>query len=267
MDRIKSVVGKVPGVNPLRALRYERYFARTSNPCFRGIFETFDEAKASAPRRRGVGFDQDVAVEEFADRQEHVFAYDYPILFWLRPLLQSCASVFDWGGHLGVHYHAYARYLTYPSGLTWTVCEVPKIVAAARSRAGLDAALTFTSDVRKADGKCILLTAGALQYIESPSLPELLRSLATPPAHLLINKVPLYEGPAFVTLQNVGFGYSPCRVWNRAEILNQLQVENYELVDSWEDPECTFHLPFHPERSFASLSGMYLRRRNFGPGD
>lgn len=73
-------------------------------------------------------------------------------------------------------------------------------------------------------------------------------------------KAPLYDGPTFVTLQNVGFGFAPYWVRNRAEFISGLARAGYEVVDAWDVPDHDFQLPFHPKRSFGRSSGMYLRR-------
>lgn len=262
VERLKKKLYALPGIQSVRERRYERRFIASEYPCFRGVYRTFEEARASAPNGSPIGFDDSAALGEFADRHDRIFPYDYPVMFWLRSIFADHSAVFDWGGHLGVHYHAYQRYLAYPAGLTWTVCEVPKVAEEGRARAERqgESALRFTVDPRDVDGHDVLLTAGALQYVEGPSLQELLASLRRPPTHLLVNKAPLYDGPTFVTLQNVGFGFAPYWVWNRAQFLGGLARAGYAVIDAWDVPERDFQLPFHPERSFRHSSGVYLKR-------
>ena len=51
---------------------------------------------------------------------EQVNPRDYPLLFWFSELFREGAtSVFDFGGHIGVKYYAFQRYLPYPDNLRW----------------------------------------------------------------------------------------------------------------------------------------------------
>ena len=95
------------------------------------------------------------------------------MLFWLAPLLREGVRIFDFGGHVGMHFYAYSRYLEFPRRFDWMVCDLPEI-----TRRGEDLArqrgvpgLSFTNRLEAADGCDILIGAGSLQYIESPSLP------------------------------------------------------------------------------------------------
>lgn len=260
----KALAQRVPAIRALAEARYERYFATTEYPCYRGVFESFQQARASSPAASRVGFNTEETNADFGDRFDRLFGYDYPVLFWLRTLFPDVSSVFDWGGHLGIHYHAYKKYLNYPVGTRWTVCEVPKVAEEGNRQVAArgERCLEFTSRPESADGHEILMAAGSLQYIETPLLPTLVSSLQKPPRHILINKIPVYDGPAFVTLQNIGFGFAPVRVWNRANFQRDLMELGYELVDSWQVPERQLQLPFHPDRSFMNFTGFYFRRKD-----
>lgn len=86
-----------------------------------GIFASFEEARRHLPSSKE--FDQpELADEHLARRIHQVFAYDYPVLFWLREALGGGArSVFDIGGSVGVHFFSYGKYLAWPSELSWLV--------------------------------------------------------------------------------------------------------------------------------------------------
>jgi multidrug efflux pump subunit AcrB len=73
-----------------------------------------------------------------------------------------------------------------------------KGVELARNRPS--AGLEFTSDVARGHGCTIFLAAGSLQYVDE-SLPAILARIGSLPRHLIINKLPMYDGEAFVTLQ------------------------------------------------------------------
>ncbi len=254
----------LPPVRAWQERAYERMFASDAlYGSFRGVFRTFDEARASAPKSRGVGFDHPAFGNEFRERLSRVYPYDYPVLFWLRSLLEPGVRVFDYGGHIGVHFYAYRGYLDYPAGLRWCLCDVPAVVEAARSLAherGEGDQLTFTTDVRDAEGFHVLIAAGSLQYVEKPSLAVALTSLARPPQHLILNKLPLYDGDAFVTLQNAGPSFVPQHVFNREAFVEGLRSAGYEVVDAWEDRVHSCRIPFDARREVPQYSGLYLRR-------
>jgi putative methyltransferase (TIGR04325 family) len=264
LRQLRGAITRLPPIQGLRAAKYEREFGGNFHGAFCGVYRSFDEALRSAPAGRPAGFDVPGVAEQdvLRSRVDRVFPYDYPVLFWLRPVLTAGVVVFDFGGHVGVHYHAYRRLLDFPPRLRWVVCELPAVVEAGRRLAAERAAagLSFTTSTADADGAEILLSAGTLQYVEEPSLAELLGSLANPPRHVLISKLPLTDGEPFFTLQHGGIHFPAVRVCNRTAFLDSLQAVGYELVDAWEDHVHSVVVPFHPERTVPWFSGLYLRR-------
>ncbi|HXK17565.1 MAG TPA: methyltransferase, TIGR04325 family, partial [Polyangiaceae bacterium] len=194
-----------------RDRRFERWPG-----AYRGVYPSFEAARAAAPKAK-LGFDHVELTHLYDDRLEKAFSSDYPVLFWLTKLLGEKRAVFDWGGHVGVSYYAYQKYLHLPHDLRWKVCEVPEIAKAGAQRAAEkgETRLSFTTEPRDASGFDILLAAGSLQFMEKPLAAEL-EQLPERPAHLLINKLPLYDGEDFVTLQNTIHSFNPCKVQNRA---------------------------------------------------
>jgi putative methyltransferase (TIGR04325 family) len=248
-------------VRRLREERYERVFASSAGfgHC-RGVFETFAEALRSAPKGAPLGFDHEQFAGDFGERFATILPHDYPVLFWLRRWLVPGGKVFDLGGYTGSQFHAYRPYLDNPGSLDWTVCDVPKVVERGRELAKERGyrRLRFTDCAEDAEGSDVLLAAGSLQYIESPSLPRLLEGMKTRPRHLLLNKLPLYDGPAFVTLQNGGPVFVAQHVFNRAALLNQLARLGYRLADSWDVPGFSTEIPFQPRRRVPTFTGLYL---------
>jgi putative methyltransferase (TIGR04325 family) len=129
------------------------------------------------------------------------------------------------------------------------VAEAGRQIAAER-----EANLTFTTNFADADGQDLLLASGSVQYVGD--LGEMLRGLQRPPKHLLINRLPLYDGPRFVTLQNEGPVFCPQYIFNRDEFVNSLGTAGYELVDVWDDPVDSAVIPFHV--TVVPYQGMYL---------
>jgi len=210
---------------------------------FRGVYGNFQEALRSAPKTKKLGFNHEEFITLYQDRLQRVYSEDYPVLFWLRPILQQGCRVFDLGGHRGHHFYSYGRYIEYPEDLLWTVCEVPAVVKAG-------------------DGATIFLAAGSLHYIEAPPLSEALAGLRVMPNHLILNKVPVYGGKSYVTLQNGRIAFHPLHVYNRDEFVNSIEKLGYQLIDEWPVPTRHGRIPFHPEASFPAYSGLYFQLRS-----
>ncbi len=228
------------------------------------MYQSFAEANSSAPKTKPLGFDCPEYASEFRDRHFKVFSFDYPMLYWLRTLMQAECRIFDFGGHVGTHFYAYQNYLPYPRGLEWIVCDLPKItrvgneIARERNARGL----RFTNRMADAENADIFIAAGSLQYVESPSLASLLAALGRKPGHILVNKAPLYDGPQFVTLQNGGVAFHPQYVFNRAAFVESVCTAGYALVDSWSVDTHPGRIPGYPERSFPCHTGMYFTRQS-----
>ncbi len=252
-------------LGPARALlrgRYERRF-RTARGAgaLCGAYASFAEAARAAPAGAALGYDRVEAGGLYRDLLDDVAPKDYPALFWLRDALGGARTVFDLGGHVGVSYYAFRRYLPYPAGLRWVVCDVPAVVAEGVAMAAARGApgLAFTTDPAEASGADVLFAAGSLQYMERP-LEALVAGLARRPRHVLINQTPTHAGGGFVTLQNIGVAFCAYRVAAAGALPDALGRLGYALVDQWEDPVRRTALPYHPDVGPIAYSGYYLRR-------
>lgn len=264
MGLLRTLLDAPPAL-ALRKVRYDRFFEQNNElNLFRGVFKTFDEALASAPKTKGIGYDNAASAAMYRERLKRIYPGDYPMIFWLRPLLENGAKhIFDWGGHIGIHYHSYRRYLSYPRDLKWIVSEVPAVVESGRAYAKEVGApgLEFTSTLEGFDGADVLLSAGAVQYIEAPLPWAALDALKAPPKHLLINKLPLSPKPRFTTVQATGRAFHPYWIYGEEEFFREFKQRGYELVDRWDTYEHKAHIPFHPEHSLPHYFGVYLRRQ------
>lgn len=126
----------------------------------------------------------------------------------------------------------------------------------------LDISLKFTTRFEDAEGSDIIISAGTLQYIESPMLFESLARLHDKPKYLLLNKLPLYEGAGYVTLQNAGCSFVAQHVFNYDYFINELSKIAYDVVDIWNVYELNCHIPFYPKNSFNTYTGIYLKAKN-----
>jgi putative methyltransferase (TIGR04325 family) len=271
----KIIVRAVLHVPFVRSLRdrhhYSRFLSNDGYASFYGVFDSFDDARKQLPPSPEFN-NRDLAAEYLAVRARKVFAYDYPVIYWLSEAFRSGAtSVFDLGGSVGVHYYAYKAVMTYPASLKWEVFETPEIVklgGEVAQRSGVSK-LSFTDTLLPnklaAD---IWISAGALQYIESCQVGTLLQQCSSPPKYIILNKLPLYDGDDFVVTQNIGEGcFAPSYVYNRGRLIKEIEDCGYHLLASWDAPERKFHLPGHPERSFGCFSGLCFGRahRNSAP--
>lgn len=254
---------QIPRVRAALNRRYKREFDVASGQVriFHGIYPDFSAALRDIPAGRLEGHDSEAAAQRLADARLRIFPSDYPIMFWLQKLLPACQLLFDLGGGVGISYFGYRKFLNYPADMTWLVNELPAAVALgariAREEAG--DGLRFTTSLEMLPSADILLAAGSLQLIENPF--ELLRSVASLPSHVLINKVPLGNMPAAVTLHNMGPALCAYHLFNRAQFVAGFHALGYELVDEWAVPDLSARIPYFPEYSLRSYTGFYWRRR------
>jgi putative methyltransferase (TIGR04325 family) len=251
----------VPVVGQVLEADYERSFGRMPKNRFRGVYASFAEAEASIPIHGRVGYDHAELAGMYRDRMEKANQSDYPVLFWLNHILDERSFVFDFGGHVGVAYHAWRNYLRYRPGMRWLVHDLPAIVkvGAELAKQRPSAGLELTSDVADARGCTIFLAAGSLQYVDE-SLPALLARIATLPRHLIINKMPMYDGETFVTVQSTGRAFHPYRIYNRAAFIADVAALGYRAVDDWANREQHCEIPFTRGRDIDAYSGYYFIR-------
>jgi putative methyltransferase (TIGR04325 family) len=272
LRRAAQAIKDLPAIRGWQARSYEHFFeSAEAFGFFRGVFDTFEQAVGTAPHNRPIGFDLPEAARMYDDRHDQVFAYDYPVLFWLTSILGRDArevQIFDFGGHVGLQFYGYQKVLPFPPGLRWRVCDMPAVVEQGRALAtqrGVTDRLSFTTSIADADGADVFIAAGSLQFVQSPSLGQSLERLARKPTHLLLNKIPLRDGPGFVTLQNAGTAFVAQYVFERRAFVDDLTRLGYEVVDRWEDRVHSCHVPFHPDKAVPHYSGLYLRRSGAPP--
>ena len=228
------------------------------------MYATFDEAAANAPRSTRIGYDhRDVALGYRKEIGWNLAAFDRPVITRLREALGSNSVVLDFGGNIGLHYLAYRKHVEMER-VRWIVWDLPQIVRVGRETCAGLANVSFVEriDDLPAAPIDVVLASGSLQYLDDPA--QWLASLAARngnPAHILVNRVPLYDGETFVTLQNAGAVCYPQRVFNRADFIRSIARLGYELADVWDDDVDSCRIPFHPERSIRACKGLYFRRR------
>ncbi|KRF02127.1 hypothetical protein ASG87_11650 [Frateuria sp. Soil773] len=250
----------------MREARYERRFLAHDSlleNLYRGVFPSWAAAAASVPPTRATGYDNSASAALYRDRTRRVFLYDYPVMLWLARLFaEGSRSVFDLGGHIGIAYYAYQRYVDYPEGLRWQVHDVPAVNAAGAAWAEQHDAprrLAFTERAADAGQADILFAAGSLQYLDY-TLAGLLADLPRRPAHLLLNSVPIHMAESYFTVQNMGTTCCPYRISAEREFVDGLKALGYQLRDRWENPDRRCRIPFHPGHSLDRYFGFLFSR-------
>lgn len=245
----------------MRAKR-RHFLSSEGHAAYFGVFDSFHAARAWLPA--SPEFNHAALAKDYVEvRAKRVFGYDYPVMWWLEKAFRSGATrVLDIGGSVGVHYYAYQHYLAMPPNIQWQIAEVPAMVRIGREMAAERgaSALSFTENLQEAlSGADIWIAAGSIQYFEDGRPSLLLKRCTQRPNHILLNKLPLYDGEDFVTTQNIDAGaFAPLHVWNRAQFIRDIVECGYTLRDQWPVAERSLYLPGYRDRSLATYSGLYF---------
>lgn len=257
----KTIAREVAIRTPFIKEHFLEWEFRRRGQTFRGIYRDFKQAATSAPSGPLLGYDHKEVALFHEEEVGRLRPNDYPVLFWLAPLVAQARQVFDLGGNIGLAFYAYRHYLTLAKDLTWTVCEVPATAEVGRDYAARkgETQLHFTADPAEADGADIYFTAGALQYIEEP-FANMIQRLSHPPKHLVIQRVPLWKGERFITLQNNNAWTVPYKIENENDFIKSLTDLGYTLVDHWRLGR-TLQVLNSPGHFVENYQGLYFRLR------
>lgn len=133
MLNLKNTIKTTPTVRSYMKSRYEKHFnSAPQTILFKGVYDTFDEAMAAAPANGKEGYNNTETANKFQAMFERVNPIDYPVLFWLKDIIDDSKCIFDFGGYTGVKYYAYHKYLRLTSSLIWTVCDLPEVITKGR---------------------------------------------------------------------------------------------------------------------------------------
>ncbi|MDP1698896.1 MAG: TIGR04325 family methyltransferase [Xanthomonadaceae bacterium] len=265
--RIANEIAQLPGIELLAQPLYRRLFARQffGGNSYCGAWATFAEAKANAPVLLPSSYDSEPAGKMYRNELERITVSDYPVLYWLTQLLATGQHrVFDLGGHIGIKYYAFRRYLHYPPALRWVVHDVPAVLAQGRQFAAEhdpERRLDFAASPDDASGCDVVLSTGALQYLDY-TLAELIARLPQRPQHVLVNLTPMHPSRSYFTLQHIGIAICPYRVSAVPEFVTAMEKLGYTTVDRWATHERNVRIPFRPECDIDSYHGFYFRRES-----
>jgi putative methyltransferase (TIGR04325 family) len=233
---------------------------------FLGVFESFEQADASAPRGHKTGYESGDTGSWYRDKLEHVEFDQYPMLYWFDKASKSARTVVEIGGHVGVAYYPFSKFVEHAQSLTWTIVDVPSVtregekLARERNRTNL----VFLNSLEDVQGPVdILMASGALQYVSGALLPERVRAMAAKPAHIIIHNTPVRPQKGYVTLQNLGPSWCPYRIHGHNELIDPFNAMGYDLVDSW-GKDRRVEIPSRPDLRVDHYSGYYLRLSETG---
>ncbi len=217
LRRIANEAAELPLLRQLARPLYRRMFQRPyrNGNAYFGRYDSHAAALRDAPRTLPSSYDQPDAAGMYRDRHGRIRVSDYPAVFWMSRLLTGGQRrIFDLGGHIGVSYYGFRGHIGYPDDLEWTVHDTPSVMDAGRVWAREHDAggrLRFADSATDADGHDVLFSSGTLQYLDY-GIADLLRTLAAPPAHVLVNLVPMHSAHGYYTLQNIGRAVLPYHV-------------------------------------------------------
>jgi putative methyltransferase (TIGR04325 family) len=255
-------IKQMPLVLPLRKAMYERKFATHSNVhYFRGVFNSFEDAYKSAPKTKPKGYDNTAAAKMYKERTERFYSTDYPVLFWLSKILGETHKVFDFGGHIGIHFYSYQKVLDFKHIEKWTVCDVEAVCEEGRDFAAskkVQDRLNFVTDIASCEGYDLFLAKGSLQYLEW-ELHDKLANLNKKPKYLIINTTPLHPKHKTITLNSIGTSFCPYHLRVEKDFFDGLKSLGYAVLDSWKNEEKSCNIAFEPERSLSYYTGAILQ--------
>jgi putative methyltransferase (TIGR04325 family) len=255
--------GRVPLLGSWARGRYERYFDNaTGLQLFRGKFDSFEAAQASAPPTKPLSYDNDASAELYLQRLR-ADAHDYPALFWLaQSFADGMRTVFDLGGSVGIKYFAFSRLTPFPPDAFWKVQDMPAVVERGRLFAierQVQHRLSFTHEFAEGDGSDLLFTSGALQYLPK-RLDELLRTWARLPRRIIVNTTAIHPTESFFTLNNIGTAFCPYRVRAHGAFVKEVSECGFKLRDHWQNPAKFMRIPFEQGLDLDTYSGYCFDR-------
>jgi putative methyltransferase (TIGR04325 family) len=224
----------------------QRFLANTHDNLFMGSYGSFEEAEASAPASKPIGYDHAEAADLYKPQLYH---WDYPALFWIgQSFKEGLRNVFDLGGHVGVKFYAFSRVLGSQPDVRWQVCDVPRIVDAGREIAQKRQAaeLAFCTDFREASGCDVLLASGSLQYLPTP-IGTILSALPRKPKRIVLNATAVHPKRTLYTLNSIVVAVCPYRIQHWDELQRELKDAGYRRADSWRNEGKPIHIPFVPD--------------------
>lgn len=263
----KKIVRTSIEVGPILALRkkaYEDKFrANRELNLFKGVYASFQAAQAAIEVGVNSSYDNIDSAGLYKSFCEKLFPGDYPNLFWLTQILPAQKSLFDLGGHIGVKYYSYSRYLNLPDEFKWSVHDMPAVMIEGEyfaKEADPKGRLRFLKNLSDANGHDILCAFGSLQYIDVDLAGEVSKFKMKP--NFVVATIPATNKQTYYTINSIGSAQCPYIIRNRDEFIESFRAAGYKLKESWKIPDKKCEIPFHPGYSLNFYSGLLFERED-----
>lgn len=246
-----KILKKLPIVIDLRKIIFEKKFSNDKNVnYFRGIYSSFEDSRLSSPKTKPTGYDNVDSAGLYKERTLNIYPTDYPVLFWMNKFKFEITKVFDFGGHIGIHYYAFSKFLDFTNIENWTVCDVQSVVEEGRvySKQKDSKNLSFVTDIKDLEDHDLFFASGSLQYLDW-ELDSKLSELNKRPKILIINMLPLHKSYSTITFQSIGTSFCPYYIRKEDDFIQGLEAIGYELLDVWNNEEKKCNIAFEKERS------------------
>jgi len=261
--RMLQNLKNMPIVLDLRKIFFEKKFSNDKNVnYFRGVYKNFADAQFSSPKTKPMGYDNTESARLYKERTNIIYSTDYPVLFWMNKFKTDIKKVFDFGGHIGIHYYSFSKVLDFSNIENWTVCDVASVVEEGKLYSVQKNAkkLNFVTNIQDLEGHDLFLASGSLQYLEW-ELHNKLGGLKKRPKILIINMLPLHHSLSTITLQSIGTSFCPYYIRNEDDFIQGLESIGYELLDLWSNEEKKCNIAFEKERSLNFYRGLVFHLR------
>jgi putative methyltransferase (TIGR04325 family) len=244
-----------------KAVKWREFNTASGRNVYWGVYPTFAEAIAAAPKTKDIGYDHDEPAQMYRNLMTKMEPSEYAVLHWLERALPKGGRVFDFGGHVGVKFYAFRSIGAIPPPIQWMVYDVPAVTRSGRelAKSRRETDLTFTDTFEDASGADVFLGLGALQYVET-SLPDLMKKLAKQPKTVIVSAMPMVEGERYVTIQNIGSAFCPYLVENETELIAGMERLGYAVRHRWKNLEKRCQILDQPDKSVWEYTSIHFER-------
>jgi putative methyltransferase (TIGR04325 family) len=149
--------------------------------------------------------------------------------------------------------------------MNWHVVDLPEMVKRGRERHAVlgSSMITFGTELAASPSANVMLMLGVIQYLPDPFGEQcvgILETISALPDHILINKIPLTDGPDAWSIQGHVTSAIVCRFFNRKKFIGYFEQHGYRLRDKWIVHELCADIPFNPEHTLRYYEGLYFTR-------
>ncbi len=248
-----------------RLLQFSRRFeiCRTAGNAilgYRRLFPSLADAQAALAPFAFEGHEGPETAKMHLELSKVPRESDYAALFHLAPLMSQTRFIYDLGGNVANLYYCYAKYLQFRPDMVWRVLDLPENMArgAALARERGVQQIQFSKSWAEASGADILIASGSIHYFQTP-LPKMIEELEHKPQYVLINRTPLTDQITAATNQDYRYSRVACILYNKADLIRDLEAIGYAQVDSWPAHELSLEVPGHPEYTVAAYTGALFK--------